>query len=375
MLRAKLLAQRQNTPSKVASRSGTPTQMNPQPNGTGAPTSAPAVPAQHHPQINTAIEKEEVKPMTNKIQPSSDVNGLEALLTEGKALADAKLAALAANAATATATPSTNALATSTGEANHQKKVPAQETNAAQEPAKQADEQPKRPPNLSHAYYADLPAWLEMTGYHDVDFRTSKLSTYKERRALEQEAARIAERLEKLKQAEQEAMHSLRMHTLMATPATNMAPPPLPANMPTEKATPKVNGVKRAHSPSSLPSEKMRRREDTGGFRIRGANDSPTDSRPPPFRRPRTPSPSGLERRISYPDARRRSVDKPPSRDASFYRRDGDASFYDSYTPREPPRLGYNNTKRNNSLSKGPQYRGSVSLDLRKGGQSPFRRA
>lgn len=380
MLRAKLLAQRQNTPSKAASRSGTPAQMNVQPIET--PSRVPAVPAQPKPQppINTVIEKEEVKQKAEKTEPSSD--GLEALLNEGKAIADAKTAALAASAA-ATKAP-TNPMTVTNGDAQPKKKSPKQESNTVKEPPKQPDEHPKRLTNLSHPYYADLSAWLEMTGYHDVEFRTSKLSTYKERKALEQEAARIADRLEKLKQAEQEAMQSLRMSTPM--PTSNMAPPPLPANMPIEKATPKANGIngtKRALSPASLPPEKIRRREDMGGFRIRGANDSPTDARPPPLRRPRTPSPPGLERHITYPDARRRSIDgmRPPSRDASlerrqtFYRRDGDSTYYDSYTPREPPRLTHGNASRNNSLSRTPQYRGSVPLDLRKGGQSTFRRA
>lgn len=163
--------------------------------------------------------------------------------------------------------------------------------------------------------------------------------------------------------------------------------------MPTEMPTPKVNGingVKRPRSPASLPPEKMRRREDSSGFRIRGANESPLDARPPPLGRPRTPSPPDLERRITYPDARRsfserkseyqprgsriESRDSSLERRQSYYRQDGEPSYYDSYTPREHSRPALNNTRRN-SIARGPQYRGSVALDLRKGGQSPFRRA
>lgn len=173
-----------------------------------------------------------------------------------------------------------------------------------------------------------------------------------------------------------------------ATPTSSaiaIPPPPLPATMPAEMATPVVNstnGIKRPRSPTSLPPEKMRRREDSSGFRIRGANDSPLDARPPPpLGRPRTPSPPDLERRITYPDARRSSyqprVSRAPSRDSSlerrqtYYRQDGEPSYYDSYTPREPPRLASNNTRRN-SVGRGPQHPGRVALDLRKG---PFRRA
>ncbi|KAF2171787.1 hypothetical protein M409DRAFT_50430 [Zasmidium cellare ATCC 36951] len=403
MLRAKLLAQRQNTPSKAASRSGTPAQMNPQPvEAVSSVPIAPSQPIQTQSQTNNPI-KEEVK---EQPKPSSNISPLEALLDHGKALADEKAAALAASENTSSATADDLTKSAAPAE-NHQKPT---NTNATQEAAQWPYEHSERSTNLSDSYYADLPAWLEITGFHDVEFRTSKLSTYKERKALEEEAARIAEKLEKLKQAEQEAMQSLRMATPKPS-ATTMAPPPLPATMPKEMATPKVNGTngtKRGHSPASLPPEKMRRLEDNSGFRIRGANDSPLDSRPPPLRRPRTPSPADLERRISYPDARRPSVSerkggyrppgsrgesvdaflerkgtyRPPgsrreSRDSSlerrqsYYREEGEIA-YDSYTPYDPPpRLPFSNT-RNNSNTKAPQYRGSVLLDLRKGGVRYF---
>ncbi|KAK4503013.1 hypothetical protein PRZ48_006440 [Zasmidium cellare] len=390
MLRAKLLAQRQNTPSKAASRAGTPAQVNPQP--VEASTTAPAKPVQptqQQPQTKNTV-KEEVKKQS---KPSTDVGNLEALLDQGKAMADAKTAALAAQATAATANAASNGTAKSAVRENGHAEKPHSPTNtdAAREPAQHTDEHPKRPSFLSDSYYADLPAWLEMTGFHDVEFRASKLSTYKERKALEEEAARIAERLEQLREVEQETMHSLRMMTPKPTP-TAMAPPPLPAVMPKEKATPKVNGtngIKRGRSPVSLPPEKMRRRDDNSGFRIRGANDSPLDARPPPLRRPRTPSPADLERRISYPDARRppgnerkgpyrqpgsRRESRDPSleRRQTYYRDDGEAAYYDTYAPQEPPpRLGFNNTRKN-SISKTPQYRGSVALDLRKGGVRYF---
>ena len=101
----------------------------------------------------------------------SDVGALEALLSEGKALADAKTAALKA---------STDSASVPNGDAQHATSSRTQQAQTvASAPAIQpSNEHSKRHADLSHAYYADLPAWLEMTGYHDVEFRNSKLSTY-----------------------------------------------------------------------------------------------------------------------------------------------------------------------------------------------------
>lgn len=363
-------------------------------------------------------------------EPAGDMFDMESLLSQGKALADAKSAAMAADAATAVASPAhtdrtasltnghgnTNANAkknsnqhknTIKKEAamnvmNMNKSTPAdreqeQPTPIRTRPAEPAPQHPQT--NLSDAYYVDLPAWLEMTGYHDVEFRNSKLSAYKERKSLEEEAARIAERLEKLRQLEQESAQSLRFST--PKPATAMAPPPLPSSISVERPTGQVNGTKRAHSPDPLSANKRR---EENGFHIRGANESPSNTRPPTAngRRPQSPSPPAINRRISYPDARRRSDDENRSRDPSlerrqsYYRRESDdrrgpqpdygrererererERDYDSYQPRgDGPRLGFSTTNMarpggRNGPPPAPasQYRGSAGLDLKRGGQ------
>lgn len=403
-LRAKLLAQRQNTPRQntparvASSHSQTPPK----------PVQRTETPARPAPTPSAALSKTPNKmatglpqpgkraPPSTAAEPSTKMSAsLEALLEQGKALADKKTAELAAaTIASAKSAPSSR---TSGGPAKQNDTVEQEEAQSCSRPARQQQkqqqelpEQPasKRPTNLSDTYYADLPAWLEMTGYHDVDFRTAKLRTHKERKALEEEAARINERLEKLRQTEQEEMQQMRMATPMSV--RNMAPPPLPSTLPVEKveksAIARTNGVKRGRSPADTASVKIaRRREESGGFRIRGANDSPTEARPP-SRRAASPVSPGLERRISYPDIRRRPIDdrtgtrsRDPSleRRQSYYRRDGEPpSRYDRYDPRDAPRdppsrLNYSSTNNGPRTARPPppSYRGSAPLDLRKGGQ------
>lgn len=244
----------------------------------------------------------------------------------------------------------------------------------------------QQPTKLNDPYYDDLSIWLEFTGYHDVAFRESKLGTYKKRKALEQEAARIAAALAELSQRERTDLESLRPSAAHAQTETTMAPPPLPANMPSPNARVTTNGTKRHHSPEVPSSEKAVRRNGDPGFRIRGADDA---SGPPPARRGRSP----LDRRLSFPD-RRRSFDEMQDRDPSlerrqhYYKRDiereGGGRFAEPFTPsREVPRpfngrqregtSNYNGTNRAVSYSNGPgNYRGSAGFDLRKGGQSAF---
>lgn len=333
---------------------------------------------------------------------------IDALLAMGKAQADAKIAADVAN------DPATNAAVPHTpSQVNGNRTHQPQEDNAKQplvaapQKTEQEQQQPdivspsRRPTDLTDSCYADLPAWLDLTRYHDVQFRNSKLRTYKERKALEEEAARIAERLEDLRRAEENEMQQLRTSTSL--PAINkMAPPPLPVTMPTSKSDAlRVNGIKRPHSPDYTPSEKFSRRREDGGFKIRGANDS-GDTRPGSERRLRLSKSPGLERRISYPEARRRSVEDrgARSRDQSldrrqgYYRHDDESARYndrdyDRYEPRDvrgplplpsprdrdwppsrngAPRLNYSTP---HGLQQQPaQYRGSAALDVRKGGQS-----
>ena len=336
-------------------------------------------------------------------QPSSDALGLESLLAEGKAAAEAKAAA---------ATPIHKAQSGTMGDAPRQKRQdamqpsePAQSIAPIQSAQKETVTETGLPTapttranTLSDAYYADLAIWLEMTGYHDIDFRNSKLGAYKERRQLELEAKRIAERLEKLRQAEQANADSLRASTAHPLNAQPLAPPPLPSTMPSADTavkvpvTPMTNGTKRAHSPEPISTEKAPKRNDDSGFRIRGAEEA---TRPTSARRPASPNP--LDRRISYPDTRRRSNEdrnvnneRDPSlerRQQAYYKRDEQVPARSAYDDnrrehqqsREPPRIlerkaGYSNVNHRAPPSAPtyrdpPQYRGSAGLELRKGGQ------
>lgn len=443
LLRAKLLAQRQNTPNKGLSRSSTPVKS-------VAAISEP----NPQPQLHKKMTEEE-----NNM--SSDPFDLESLLAEGKANAEAK--AQRQNAAIADLPTSpipevSTSKGQSAGSAEHKIDQPEQAQSSrvapvADRPPQEAEspptkapqqaqptqineagpdlEQPDSSPRLTDAYYADLPVWLEFTGYHDVDYRESKLRTYKNRKALEEEKARIEERLEKLRQEEQATIDALRAtpahHT--ATPVAKRAPPPLPAMMPeanapqlptaTEKPGPSAtNGIKRARSPEPAVSAKSRREEQGPGFRIRGANESPGLIRglkrsPSPFARAGA-GVGGLERRVSYPDAHRRSQDdygnargpirrdeeRDPSleRRQNYYKREPGQNNAERHDPRyaggrEPPRAGVNEnygrlgySSVNNFHAGGrtgagghdgyrereysQQYRGSAGLELRKGGKN-----
>jgi hypothetical protein len=388
ILRAKLLAQRQNTPAKAhpppspapaPSRPALPASDTPSKAPPGAATQSAQKPnnVPSHQDTQQGNEQQE----QNLDDSSSDMNGLEALLAEGKAAADAKIAALAADeAARARSSPSPHTRIPQNGVGATHASLASRQPH--QPPTKHP--LPNRPTNLSDSYYADLAIWLELTGFHDVNFRNAKLRTYKERKSLEEEAARIQERLEKLRRDEQAEMQPWRMGTPVL--ATVMAPPPLPATLPPDDKTvpPPTNGVKRPRSSDSTQAEKnSRRREDNSGFRIRGANDSPEARSATTARRPRSPSPA--DRRIGYPpDSRRRSIDDRAarSRDSSlerrqsYYRRDGDAAAtrdYDHYLPREPAaRPGYATvTGVSRPTRATPQFRGATggSSDPRKSSQ------
>ncbi|KAF2770471.1 hypothetical protein EJ03DRAFT_381948 [Teratosphaeria nubilosa] len=232
------------------------------------------------------------------------------------------------------------------------------------------------PTQLKDSYYADLAAWLDFTGYHNLSYRTAKLRTHKERRALEDEAKRIQERLAKLKQEEEAEMGIMRAKTTHPSTGANVnaAPPALPAEMPSRdaqviaEATSKVtNGVKRPHSPPR--NDRATRQKNDTGFRILGANDSPIGVRPPSSRRD--------ERRISYPEPRR-SIDDlrkfgrdAPSRDPSLERRQ---SYYKHDGERGGPSSTGHGRARYDTFSSGrrgghggggrgghQQYRGSAS--------------
>lgn len=431
LLRAKLLAQRNNTPGRqqALSRSNAPAKAMSRietPSKAPLPRTIPAqTPAQQPPPPNTPQNLHDNMNMDGD-EPAGELLDLDALLDEGKALADAKSAAMAADRVNASPAPTQalpsrtvsltnghgNDVANASTPQTRHKNTAEKDTNAKMskahgqptplkiQTAECAAEPSRLRTDLSDAYYADLPAWLEMTGYHDIGFRTSKLAAYKERKSLEEEAARIADRLEKLRQLEQENVQSLRFST--ANAAAHMAPPPLPATMVLEKPVGQVNGHKRAHSPEPISTSKRR---EENGFRIRGANDSPDTGRPPSstLRRRISASPPP-NRRVSYPESRNRPVDDDRSRDPSlehrmpFYHRDS-TDFqrrgpeypvrareadrerdYDHYQPRDSrdgPRLGFSTTNMARSSRPAPatpasHYRGSEGLDLKRGGQSHF---
>jgi hypothetical protein len=371
------------------------------------PDSFDAPPPQHR------MEQQENNAVVNR--PDQHVNddfGIESLLAEGKAAGEAKVArdkqAAAAAVAVTMNQPFTTTQHPEAATAPSNMEVDEVKTETAREkpaeptqsvipaPQKPADPKPSNnvsnphPVNMSDPYYDDLSIWLEFTGYHDVQFRSSKLSTFKERRELEQEAARIAQKLEALKQAEKADLESLRATTAHQITTTQMAPPPLPSQMPTGDQRNLANGVKRPHSPEPWTAEKSSRKanESAGDFRIRGANDaSVTMSHE---------NGSPLHRRESNPE-RRRSVNERHERDPSLERRQQHynprgnpppranglgghsqwASSREGPRPfnvrdRERERDGRSGFSAVNRVG-GPAHGENAGLDLRKGGQSNSR--
>jgi hypothetical protein len=321
-----------------------------------------------------------------------DEFGIDTLLAEGKAAAQAKTAR-ENQAAALTASPATTGQQPSVISGTSDMEVDAVPQKAADVERKNPTPD-ARPLNMSDPYYDDLPVWLEFTGYHDVQFRNSKLSTYKERRELEQEAARIAQKLEQLKQAERADLDSLRATTAhLHTPASaTMAPPPLPTSMPQGDQRPDLfaNGIKRPHSPDVASSQKASRRNNDPGYRFRGANDQganlPRDNGSP------------IDRRGSQMPDRRRSIEERAERDPSLERRQKHYNQREGPPPHPSPRgNAYNGDFQRNFNRDGPRpfnareregrpgfssvnrvgpnpHPGSAGLDLRKGGQSNSRR-
>lgn len=247
------------------------------------------------------------------------------------------------------------------------------------------------PSNLSDQYYDDLADWLEFSGYHNVQYRKSRLTTYKHRRELQEQAARIAEQLERLDQNEKANIVSFRDATSHPPSTTSMAPPPLPQSIPAGDHRVNTNGVKRPHSPESTISEKSSCRGTDSGYRIRGSHDAGRDLS-------RNNS-SPLEHRGSFSD-RRGSFDGRHERDPSLERRQqnykrgnpsrehgfGPIFSYDQRIPsreglgprpfnaRERERDGRIGFSSVNRMPSQPAHNGNSSLDLRKGGQSNSRR-
>ena len=394
-LRAKLMANRHNTPLPA----NTPTKAAPQQEkslDTAVSQTAEKAPKKE------ADETDNEQP----VQLDDNLSNLDDYLASQ---AQSKAAAERSVKSTVTAAPQPVQTAMSemapVQQSQSQPQPPQQEQKQQYQEAQQqaptalTNAQAVAPTNLIDPYYADLSIWLEVTGFHDAAYRNSKLRTYKERKSLEEEAARIQERLEKLRQTEQAENEAMRSSSLYPR-ATSTRPPPLPAAMPAADGgepvakKPAVNGTKRAHSPEPIQAARQaRRREDSrSGFRVRGANNSP-DNNPPVAFRGRAASPvANGERRVSYPDARepglhrRNSFGEPrgrlprdPSleRRQSYYLRDGEGGppprdrergrFDDTYPPREiggRDRMGYGGAATGREL-----FRGNRTLDLRNGGK------
>ncbi|KAK3675870.1 hypothetical protein LTR78_004062 [Recurvomyces mirabilis] len=328
-LRAQLLAKRQNTPLKPAThRAETPTRMQVQP----APQTAVKADTSPVPATKRSGREDTLAYAENLVvhgQPSQDDIDLDSMIADAKRTAEAKASEIKAKGHV----QHPSALAASTN-----KQVNATPMREVEQKAITTSEK-SLPTQLNDAYYADLPAWLELTGYHDVEYRTSKLRTRRERKALEDEVARIQAKLDQLKEQEAAEMQALRTIVAHPTSFSSIAPPPLLTKLPSEEAQNMAgvaanltNGVKkRPHSPPPTTMEKnVRRRDDaTNGFRIRGANGSPTSPR------------NGYNdyRRSSF-DARSR--DSSLERRQSYYRRAGgpppppSAAVNDRYAPYSP---------------------------------------
>lgn len=288
-------------------------------------------------------------------ESSSDSLGVQSLITEGKAAAEAKKKdqmATAPEPFDKGGTPAKQPL---------QLRLPPppiapgpkqgyQAPTASSKPIEEAPAsgQPKSnqsttPQAQTDTYYADLSVWLEMTGFHNVEYRNSKLRTFKERQALEAEAARIQERLDKLREAEQAAIHPMRANPALRLALSQQDVPPLPKVLPPITTTPvdelkaAVTDLKRAHSPEAIKPAKAARREDSpDGFPVRHA-DKNQEQRPASPRgraRRRSPGPPGGAERCS-PEARRNNIGvrNKADRDESLERRHG---YHQPDHPQDP---------------------------------------
>lgn len=363
-LRARLIANRQSTPAKQGlSGASTPSK------------------SQQIPEAKPESDSNQQSTSPKQTAPSSDIFGLESLLAEGKAAAEAKskddIEPLPQKEVTLVKDHEVDDVIAGAAE----KGIEQIAFTPASDAPTNTNEKVTFPPNLTDDYYADLPIWLEVTGYHDVDYRNFKLRTYKERKALEEEAARIAERLEKLREDEQAEMTSLRSSTMRANTADPKVRPALPSVMPTDglaqsqpsgrsmSAATKANGTKRAHSPEPIASEKAVRLRGGPNHsdhqRVNTSTITQTSARPLIQTLPTT----GLERRISYPEVRRGSADefklpaapKADSRDPSLERRQ---KFYKHDGQSTTPALNYSKVNRYDRNSHGG-YRSNGDFENR----------
>ena len=275
-----------------------------------------------------------IKPEHEEGSPvAQDPFGVQALLDQGKAAAHAKSNSLMPPPPV--------------GPTKHESIVPVfalppvnhSSTRAAQSAGM---ENPFQSTNNHDAGDPDLKLWLDITGYYDFAYRTKKLANHKEREKLEQEAARIAERLQALREdgPKPEAPTTpAKQNTAM--PAA-VAPRQAPSSI-TDQLVPRTMPIrKRLRSPEPAQPAKARRNAEQRPPPRGPRADSPMRTARGRLARNPTPPPGSLERRISYPDARRRSPDWR-AKDRTNYQDDyhqqesyADAREYDQYVPRYP---------------------------------------
>jgi hypothetical protein len=250
-LRAKLIAQRQSTPIKSTSRAATPSNSN---GPYRTPTTAITPNLSKSGKEGRVGEERRFVPLSTTGQERDNV---AALIAEGEALAVAAVA----SGVSETSTNFTRHRPTNT-RANQiaNNRAPSTATTPAKSiEIPQRDEHSAarvQPTDLTDPYYDDLAAWLDLTNYHDVAARKALLQPFLEQRALEEEAARIAERIARLNKAQQESAQKFRF----GTPSASVAPPPpLPASLP------RSNGLKRERSPETSATGKAGRRDFGNG--------------------------------------------------------------------------------------------------------------
>ncbi|KAK1084825.1 hypothetical protein LTR33_002453 [Friedmanniomyces endolithicus] len=215
LLRARLLAKRNNTPLKpLPPRLGTPS------NAPMVPPQPAIIPAQRKPAVEVKHDVfqfagDGVVVPAEVTKPSNGTLDLDALIAEGKQAAEAKAKEEAAAQTDGHAPEPTPASINPVkpnvaSEPVEMSKAPAQRAPVQIHQVPATAEKDQHSQILSDVYYTDLAAWLEYTGFHDVEYRAATLHKHKARRALEAEAAKIQQQLDRLKREEEAEMQALR---------------------------------------------------------------------------------------------------------------------------------------------------------------------
>lgn len=228
--------------------------------------------------------------------------------------------------------------------------------------------------SLQDPYYDDLPLWLDITGYHNVEFRNAKLSASKQRKKevedLEKEAARIAERLAALRGAENTDLESLG-RSVAPGPGRAMAPPQLPPVMTIERTNHRQapNGMKRSPSPDAPRPSKVSRIDTPGsldhpaGYRTHGNNDDPNQHSAAVA----APSGPSAKRRSPSPSLRDRTAARTPARNPHRTSMNGDYHQTEKYYPSQEAtaRLGEFNSKSGPRGGRRDTYGGNMREEQR----------